>query len=586
MSIKSRYRAVRRKSVTKIEPAGYQKTANAVYRGILRDRAKRRYSKPHLMQSLGKILTFDWDLFITDISAKPMEKHQLRHGCDYLILRGNYAGRIARFVGKKEVKKYGSFLSVRGNEIRVNCSDPGFAATPKLGCWMESIESRTIIQDRPPILLIQAKSIVGDIPDYQIHFAIRERNDLVAQWTYRHDITAETIDLPRIEETICKLGSHKRAHPVLAKLVRRGFYVCYEDDGWLVKCEPTQRLRFMRRSHMYSITICRSGFQVVNAMMNDYTLRSILPCRMFAGLAGVKQKQRAGHLRRSSSIMGSMDDLDFSDLLDDYDKTSCYKRIFNREGAVDGKCLCLDTPFLDAIRSYIEHGGLARDCITPNIVKWRRMIKYAAAGDDPYLLMSEVRIVNGQWPDAMDALPNSHFKKYSFSVVFYDGSVKQDSPKIAHKVIKDIKPKDDILETFKKRLYMNGAYLCIALSRRNVNDESLPRLFDNVQEFVQRAADKYGYVARKTAMGVHVNKQIYVDFQMFIKSYAKPPRGKGDDDSKYDETDPEEDLSDLSDQEEEEDESDLNNQDESVEYDENDYYDDVNDGGFYANTYK
>ena len=44
--------------------------------------------------------------------------------------------------------------------------------------------------------------------------------------------------------------------------------------------------------------------------------------------------------------------------LDDYDKSACYARIFNREGAVDGNCLCLDTPFLDAIRSYIEHGML------------------------------------------------------------------------------------------------------------------------------------------------------------------------------------------------------------------------------------
>ena len=143
----------------------------------------------------------------------------------------------------------------------------------------------------------------------------------------------------------------------MALLVKRGFYVCYEDDGWLVKCDATQRLRFMRRSHLYSITICRCGSDVVNAMMDDYTLRTLLPVRMFAGLAGIKQTQRPGHLRRSSSMMSSIE-LDIGDLLDDYDKSACYARIFNREGAVDGNCLCLDTPFLDAIRSYIEHGML------------------------------------------------------------------------------------------------------------------------------------------------------------------------------------------------------------------------------------
>jgi len=567
-----------------------------VYRGILRDRAKRRYSKPHLMEGLGKILTFDWDLFVTDITAKPLDRKALRYGHDYLILRGNHAGRIARFVGTEEVKKYGSFLSVRGNELRVNCSEAGFATVPKLGCWMESIASREKHMERAPILLIQAKSVVGDIPKDVMHVALREDNNLIEQWTYRRNITAEAIDLPKIEETLVRLGNHGCAPPAIVALIRRGFYVCYEDDGWLVKCDATQRLRFMRRSHMYSITICRCGADVVNAMMDDCVLRTLLPARMFAGLPGVKQTQRPGHLRRSSSMMGSIDDLDLSDLLNDYDKSACYARIFNREGAVDGNCLCLDTPFLDAVRSYLEHGGLGRNCIVPNVIKWRRMIKFAASGDDPYLLMEQVRIVPGQWCDALRALPNNRFKKYSFSVVFYDGTTKQDSPKIAHKVIKAVKPKEDIVETFKRRLYMNGGYLCIALSRRNVNDDSLSTLFDNVERFVKSAASKYGYVARRVALGVHINKQIYVDFQVFVKTtaaaavthQARNGGGGGDVDQKEDD-----DLSELSDEQPEEDDDDDDDDDEEDEdeselntHDEYVYDDDDNDPSFYAGTYR
>eukprot|EP00483_Globobulimina_turgida_P000747 UN00747 len=152
----------------------------------------------------------------------------------------------------------------------------------------------------------------------------------------------------------------------------------------------------------------------------------------------------------------------------------------------------------------------------------------------------------------MDALPNTKFKKYSFSVIFYDGSTKQSSPKISHKVMREIRPEDDIVETFKKRLYMNASYLCIALSRRNVSDESLPTLFDNVQDFVKNAANKYGYIARQIALGVHINKQIYVDFQIFVKSnMAKARRRRKsvdiDEDRKYEDSD--EDLSELSDEE-------------------------------------
>ena len=362
----------------------------------------------------------------------------------------------------------------------------------------------------------------------------------------------------------------------------------------------------MRRSHMYSITICRCGSDVVDAMMDDFTLRTLLPVRMFAGLSGIKQSQRPGHLRRSSSMMSNIE-LDIGDLLDDYDKSACYARIFNREGAIDGNCLCLDTPFLDAIRSYIEHGGLARNCITPNIVKWRRMVKYAASGDDPYLLMSDIRIVNGQWSDCIKALPNSKFKKYSFSVIFYDGSTKQDSPKISHKIIKQIKPKDDIIETFKRRLYMNGAYICIALSRRSVSDDSLPTLFDNVENFVKNASNKYGYIARRVALGVHINKQIYVDFQVFVKSTRAPRKRRAfsknkksknrksidnghynydekyddyQDDDDDDDDEEEEDLSELSDDDDdEEDESDLNQQSSSEQ-------DEDEDPSFYKNTHK
>ncbi len=113
------------------------------------------------------------------------------------------------------MKKYGSSLSVRGNEI------------PKLGCWMELISLHERLYSRPPSY------------------------ELIAQWTI--------VDLPKIEDTIVKLGmlyifceyadniikynickgGHKRSHIIL----REGFYVR------LVKCtSATQRLRFMRRS--------------------------------------------------------------------------------------------------------------------------------------------------------------------------------------------------------------------------------------------------------------------------------------------------------------------------------------------------
>ena len=135
-----------------------------------------------------------------------MKKDALKYNQDYLILRGNSAGRICRFVGQQKVKKYGSFMSVRGNELRVNCAENGFATIPKLGCWMEHISSAEKMLSRPPILLIQAKSIVGDIPMDCQNFAIREDNELIALWTYRHNLVQEAFDLSKIEETIVKLG--------------------------------------------------------------------------------------------------------------------------------------------------------------------------------------------------------------------------------------------------------------------------------------------------------------------------------------------------------------------------------------------
>merc|ERR1719195_2230091 len=83
--------------------------------------------------------------------------------------------------------------------------------------------------------------------------------------------------------------------------------------------------------------------------------------------------------------------------------------------------------------------------------------------------------------------------------------------------MKPIKPRDDIAEVFRRRLFMNGGFMSIALSRRNVSDESLPQLFDNVAEFVLRIADQHGYVARRCALGCHAGKSIYVDFQIFVK---------------------------------------------------------------------
>ena len=140
------------------------------------------------------------------------------------------------------------------------------------------------IEDRPPLLLLQAKSIIGAPFTDSVHVAIREGNDLIADFSYRHKVTAETIDLQRLEQTIVNLASSKNTHKSLKKLVKQGFYVCYEDDGWLLKSAPHARIRFMRRSHIIQITICRCGKELVDAMMDDSILRCLLPCRLFAGI--------------------------------------------------------------------------------------------------------------------------------------------------------------------------------------------------------------------------------------------------------------------------------------------------------------
>ena len=150
---------------------------------------------------------------------------------------------------------------------------------------------------------------------------------------------------------------------------------------------------------------------------------------------------------------------------------------------------------------------------------------------------------------------------------------------------------------------MNASYLCIALSRRNVTDESLPTLFDNVENFVKIAASKYGYVARRLALGVHINKQIYVDFQIFVKAAPQKRRvyrkSKGrrngyNDEYKYDdeyEDDEDDDDDDLSELSNEEDDSDLNRTTEDYSYESEEEEeeteeeeDDDDDPSFYAGT--
>lgn len=190
----------------------------------------------------------------------------------------------------------------------------------------------------------------------------------------------------------------------------------------------------------------------------------------------------------------------------------------------------------------------------------------------------------------MGALPNSKFKRYSFSVIYYDGSTKQDSPKLAHKIMKPIKPKDDIAEVFRRRLFMNGGFICIALSRRNVSDESLPQLFDNVAEFVQRVADQHGYVARRCALGVYEGKCIYVDFQIFIKCGRRSGRRKrgsidaATDSKENDEGDGSDDGDGDGDEYADEYLSDDDDDEHEVTEDEEDYANDSEDPSFYANT--
>lgn len=168
-------------------------------------------------------------------------------------------------------------------------------------------------------------------------------------------------------------------------------------------------------------------------------------------------------------------------------------------------------------RSFIAHGGYARKVIVPNFSDWRRMIKVCSEGEEDFLLMGDVRIVNGQWTDVMSVLPNNRCRAHSFSCVYYDGTVEINENKIKHKVIKEVHPKQDIALVFEKHILMNGAYLVITLSRRGVDDNDLASLFDNVNEFVANAADKFGYNVKRVALGIYRDHMIYCDFQVWIK---------------------------------------------------------------------
>ena len=487
---------------------------------------RRRYSRNE-EKGCGKLLNFDRDLFVTDPDGLTLTKDDLIYNHDYLILRGNFSGRIARFVGKEYIKRYGSFKSSRNNELRVKCDHDGFACVPHISCWKESIKNDQRDYKRPPIIVFKANSVVGDIPTEYMHFAIKNDKNLIELFTAKNDIIPEVININYIEKILIKLGNHSSAHKALKQIMEYGFYAVYEDDGWLMKANSGTKIRFMRRSHLFSLTICYSCKDVMNAIFDDFTLRSLLPVRLFAGIIGKRKKQKPGHFRRSSSMDFGNNPIDLNEILSEYDKSESYARIMRREGAVDGNLLCLDTPNLDCARSFIEHGGYAKDIIVPNIVKYRKMIKNSSAGDEPYLLMSEIKIANTQWSELVKyALPNNKFKKYSFSLIYYDGTTKISSPKIAHKIIHPIKPKNDIELVFKKKLLMNNSYLIVALSSRGIKDDKIPFVFDNVESYVQKIAFKMGYIARKVSMGIHKNKMLYCDFQIFVRTILNDKQRK------------------------------------------------------------
>jgi hypothetical protein len=467
--------------------------------------------------SLGRILSFDQELLEIDHTKPQIQKSEVKMDYDYMILKGDHSGRIARCASNKEIKLYGTFKNVRSTQVRVKI-EKGWGCVPVVGPWQEGIDVYEPNFDRPPILLIQSRSIVGAPLSDEVQIVIREAADLVGQFTYKTSITPETLDLPRLEETLYDLASHKKTHPSLRDIDQTGYYVCYENDGWLLKCSPFGRLRFVRRSHLISVTICRCGRDLMDAMFDDVTLRMLLPCRAFVGKVGVKMDEfiKAARARRSSSIIGA-DSLgfDLAELLDDFDHSASYKRMFQRRLAVTGNFLAQDTQFMDAIRAWIDNGGLARRAIVPNVVKWRHMIKSAAAGDDPYLLFEDVRIVGSQWIECLDGLPNSKFKPYSFSCVYYNATVRIDSAKLAHKAMHVVKPKADIAKVFERQILMNGAYFVVAVSRKDVSDDKLHVLLNNLERFVNKVAKTHAYKTKRIAMGIHYENMLFMDFRVY-----------------------------------------------------------------------
>jgi hypothetical protein len=242
------------------------------------------------------------------------------------------------------------------------------------------------------------------------------------------------------------------------------------------------------------------------------------------GTKGDKPEKNNNHGRRSSSIT-SMDQLgfDLSDLMSDFDRNSCYQRIFRRDGCTAGNLLVQDTQFMDAVRCFMENGGLSRKVILPNIVKWRHMLQSAAGGDEPYNLFEDVRIVDAQWVECCMCLPNSVFPKYSFSCVYYDATVKIDSEKLSHKALRVVQPKEDIAKVFERQIIMNGGYFIIAVSRKGVEDDGLHALVNNIHKHVHVSAKEHGYKVKRIAMGIHNEQMVFVDFRVF-RRYV--PRNK------------------------------------------------------------
>ncbi|ETO26844.1 nucleolar RNA-binding protein, partial [Reticulomyxa filosa] len=225
-------------------------------------------------------------------------------------------------------------------------------------------------------------------------------------------------------------------------------------------------------------------------------------CRLFAGQVTPKSEstdKSSRALGRRSSSVASLDQLgfDLSDLMSDFERNACYQRIFRRDGCTGGNLLVQDSQFMDAVRCFIENGGLPRKVVLPNIVKWRHMLQSAARGDEPYNLFEEVRIVDAQWLECCMCLPNSKFPKYSFSCVYYDATIKIDSEKLSHKALRVVQPKQDIAAVFERQIIMNDKgfflfYLCVCVYvlLKDVKDSALHALVTNIHKYVDSVAKK------------------------------------------------------------------------------------------------